>query len=107
MPEKWNGSGACPTCGRKPKRSSEANRRYWAIINLLSEKVKPNGQQFSPESFHTYLKCRFLGMRELQMPSGQAITVPVSSADLDTSEFNDYMTQCEAWAAEMGVYLED
>ena len=98
----------CPTCGRREKRSNQANSRYWALINLLSEQVKPNGAQYSPESWHCYAKGRFLGMRDITLPSGQTVTVPLSSADLDTAEFSRYMAEVEAWAAsEAGVYLPD
>lgn len=97
----------CPNCGRSSRRSSEANRRYWSLINLLSEQLKPNGQSFSPESWHLYCKGRFMGMRDITLPSGQVVTVPLSSADLDTQEFHMYMTEVEVWCAENGIYLPD
>ena len=98
----------CPTCHREQRRSSEANRRYWSLINLLAEQVKPNGSQYSANSWHEYAKARFLGMKDITLPSGQVITRSVSSADLDTQEFSRYMTEVEAWAAsECGVYLPD
>lgn len=97
----------CPTCHREQKRSNPQNRRYWELVHLLSEQLKPNGQQFSPDSWHLYLKGRFLGMTEVELPSGQVLTRTVSSAGLGVSEFAEYMTQVEAWGAEQGIYLPD
>ena len=96
----------CPTCGRIQKRSSEANRRYWALLHEIA--LKPvQGINYTAETWHLYCKQRFLGMTEIKMPNGKAILVPQSTADLSTSEFNDYMTAVEAWAAEHGIYLPD
>lgn len=97
----------CPTCKRRTKRSSEANRRYWALLHLLSEKLKPDGATFTAEQFHLYYKSRFLGAHDVNLPNGKTILVVESSADLDTGAFSDYMTQVEADANERGVFLED
>ena len=73
----------------------------------MSEQISPNGATYSPESWHLYCKGRYLGMRDVTLPSGQVVTVPLSSADLDTGEFARYMAEVEAFAAECGVYLPD
>lgn len=96
----------CQVCGRENKRSHEANRRLWKLYHILSETVKPNGQQFSPESWHEYMKGRFLGMTEIELPSGQVLVRANSSANLSVSEFSDFMTQVEVFCAENNVYLE-
>lgn len=96
----------CPTCGRRAKRSTEANRRYWAILHDVSEQVKPEWVRYSAEVWHTYFKTKFLGAEEIKLPNGKTIIKPHSSADLDRGEFNDYMTQVEAWAAQRGIVLE-
>lgn len=97
----------CPTCRRRRTRSSEANRRYWALLHELSEKLKPNGQQFSADQWHLYAKSRFLGADDFPLPNGKTVTIPKSTAALDVAEFNDFMTQVEAFANEKGVFLED
>lgn len=97
----------CPTCKRRMRRSSEANRRYWMLLHLLSDKLKPNGQTFSAEQFHLYYKSRFLGARDEPLPNGKTLLVVESSADMDTAEFSEYMTKVEADANERGVFLED
>lgn len=97
----------CPTCRRLYVRSHSQNARYWALLHLLSEKLRPKGQSFSPETFHLWAKSKFLGCDDFILPNGKTMTIPRSTAALDVAEFCDYMTAVEAWANEQGVYLED
>ena len=97
----------CPTCHRRIRRSSQANRLYWLLLHELSDRLRPNGQHYSAEAFHAYYKSRFIGCDDVALPSGKVLTIPRSSADLDTAEFADYLTKVEADAAERGVYLAD
>lgn len=97
----------CPTCNRAMRRSSEANRRYWLILHMIAEQVKPGGAQYSAETWHTYWKLKLLGGDDIRMPNGKVIVAPKSSADLSVGEFIDYMTQVESWANERGVYLDE
>jgi hypothetical protein len=97
----------CPTCKRLEQRSTQANARYWLLLHEIATNLKPQGNVYSAEQWHTYFKSRFLGCDEVTMPNGKALQIPRSSADLDTSEFNDYQTQVEAWAAERDVFLAD
>ena len=99
--------GRCPTCRRRFKRSSEANRRLWAIYGAMSDKLRPDGKTYSPEQFHLYFKQRLLGCRDFDLPGGKVLTIPNSSADLDTDEFNEFMQAVETMAAEHGVYLDE
>jgi len=97
----------CPLCKQRKRRSNEQNRRYWALLHLLSERLKPRGQQFSAETFHLWAKSKWLGCQDFILPNGKTLVIPNNSSDLDTPEFNDYMTAVEAWANERGIYLED
>lgn len=97
----------CPHCKRLYCRSNEQNRRYWALLHVIAEKLRPEGHTFSTETWHRYYASRFLGCDEVRLPNGKTLTIPRSTADLDVSEFNDYMTQVEADANARGVFLED
>lgn len=97
----------CPACHRRIKRSNPANARYWLLLHELAAKLKPGGQAYSAEAFHTYYKSRFLGCDDVRLPNGKTLTIPRSSADLDVAEFADYTGKVEADAAERGVYLAD
>lgn len=97
----------CPKCGRTKKRSSEANRRYWMLVYMIADKLKPEGKQHSAEVWHTYFKQRFIGVDEFEMPNHKTMLIPKSSTDLDTAEFNDFMMKVEVWAGEHGVWLDE
>ena len=97
----------CPTCHRPHKRSSDQNRRYWLLLHMIAERVTPLQQTYSADQWHEYFKSRFLGCEEVKLPNGKVLQIPRSSADLTTPEFNDYMTQVEAWASERDIFLED
>lgn len=100
-------SDRCPTCKRRIRRSTEANRRYWALLHSMSEQIKPVGATYSADQWHLWARSRFLGADDIKLPSGASVTIPKSTADLDVGEFNDYMTQVEAFANERGCFLED
>jgi hypothetical protein len=97
----------CPTCKRQIKRSNAANSRYWLVLNLASEKVKPNGVQYPPETWHHYYKLKFLGGNDVTLPSGKVIVVPKSSAELPKDEFHQYVTMVEHDVNENGAYLDE
>lgn len=86
----------------KPSRSVEQNARYWALLTEISQQAPSSmgGEWHSPEVWHEYCAKRFLGMEA--GPFGHGVRKRTSK--LKVSEFADYMTQVEAWAAdELGV----
>lgn len=97
----------CHACGRRYKRSTESNRRLWLLYHLAASKLHPGGNTYSAEQFHIYYKSRFLGCVDFPLPNGKVLAIPKSTADLDVSEFNDFMSQVEADLAERDVYLDE
>lgn len=102
----------CPTCHRLKKRSNPSNARYWLLLHLISDGVRPKGEDgeprsYSPEAFHAYFKLRYIGADEMKLPNGKTINVPKSSAELDTEEFATYMAQVEQWGIEHDIYMQD
>ena len=97
----------CPTCHRRHRRTHPQNARYWMLLHLLSERMKPAGEQFSADQWHLWAKSRFLGADDVKLPSGKVLTIPRSTADLSVDEFGEYMDKIEAWAAEKDVWLAD
>ena len=96
----------CPTCGRRKRRSTEANRRYWALLHAISDELKPQGQMYSPETWHKYFCQKFLGAQEIKLPNEKTLILPNGSSDLDVPEFNMFMEQVELFAGKHGCYLE-
>ncbi len=97
----------CKACGRLKKRSNEANRRLWLLYHLLSDKLRPQGKQYSAETWHTYAKQRFLGCDEVKLPNNKVLQIPRSTADLDKDAFSEFMAAVEQFGIEHDVYLDD
>lgn len=97
----------CPKCHRLMKRSNPANARYWLLLHLIADKIKPEGKTYTPEQYHIYFKSRFIGVDEVTLPNKRTIQIPKSSADLDTQEFAEYMAKVEEWAQEREVYMDE
>ena len=97
----------CPVCKRLKKRSNPANGRYWLLLHLIADGLKPEGKQHSAEVWHVYFKQRFLGVDEVTMPNKKVIQIPKSSAELDTDEFGTYMMQVELWAQERNIFMDE
>lgn len=97
----------CPACGRKARRSHEANKRYWALLHKISSEVEVDGKHYSADVFHEYFKQEYIGADEINLPDGRTIIKSWSSAELDIVEFMDYMTQVEAFANDHGVHFAD
>lgn len=89
------------------KRSNPQNARYWALLHMIAAQITPNGTHYSPQTWHYYVKSRFLGCDDVILPNSKVLVIPRSTTTLDVREFNEYMEQVEAWAAERGVYLAD
>lgn len=73
----------------------------------MSESLKTENGKYSADIWHEYCKSRYIGVEEIQLPSGEILKKPLSSAELDKEQFNIYMTQVEVFAAENGIYLAD
>jgi hypothetical protein len=97
----------CPSCGRRVKRTTQQNARYWLLLSTIAAEVKPQGNVYSVDSWHEYFKVRYLGAEERPLPNGRTLILANSSAELGKDEFADYMTQVEVWGNEHGVYLEE
>ena len=97
----------CPTCKRRHKRTNPANAMYWALLHAISEGVTPSGNQHSADTWHLWAKQKWLGADDVTLPTGKTLTIPHSTANLSVDEFNAYLSQVEAWAAERGVFLAD
>ena len=97
----------CPTCKRRLTRSNESNRKYWALLHAMAEKLHPRGHVYAAETYHLWAKSKFLGCTDHVLPNGKTLVIPHSTANLDQDQFNKYLDQVEAFANEHGCWLED
>lgn len=87
----------------KAKRSSEQNKRYWAILNDISSDAWVEGKQYSSEAWHEFFKRKFIGYEET--PDGGSIGI--STTTLSTTEFSEYSNKVEVYAVtELGVQVQ-
>ena len=90
----------CPQCGYssdKKQRSNNQNRYYrGVVIARLSEHTG-----FTPEEMHEVLKWKFLrGWKTLNTKQGfKEAEYTRSTAELDTKEFEAYMTKVREFAS--------
>lgn len=84
----------------KAKRSTQQNKRYWAILNDIASNAWIDGKQYSSEAWHEYFKRKFIGCEET--PDGGI--VGISTTTLSTEEFADYSTKIEEHSlTELGI----
>jgi hypothetical protein len=91
---------------KERQRTSPQNRRYWGkgVLAQIAEQAVVNGKQYGADEWHEVFKQMFIGVKEL--PNGRV--VGMSSKELSTTEFSDFCTQVEAYAAtELGVTFYD
>lgn len=88
-------------------RTVAQNRRYWAVITEISEQLWVGGHRYTKDQLHEEFKKHFIGADEYVGLDGAVHMVPYSTTKLSTKEFNEYMTQVEAWAVDVGVVFSD
>lgn len=81
------------------QRSTQQNKRYWALLANIAEAATIDGRRFDQETWHYWFKQKFIGVEEIVLPDGQVIHQPISSTKLSVAEFNAYMERIEAYAA--------
>jgi len=89
------------------KRSNEQNKRMWALLNEISERLPVQGIHHAPEVWHEYFKVKFIGKEEVKLPNGKVLERAISTTTLDVAAFGEYMTRIEVWAAEHGLLFAE
>lgn len=97
----------------KTTRKQEANSAMWAsILEPMAQQAWVAGRQFSAVVWHEQMKREFLpevnskGQPKWEiLPNGERQLI-MSTTQLNTAEFSDYMIQLSAYAStELGVKL--
>ncbi len=82
-------------------RSTPQNRYYWgALVPICIEILKEYGYPFTPEQCHDFLKTNFNTETLTNETTGEALTIPLSTTDLTTVQFEEYMERIRVWAWE-------
>ena len=91
---------------RKPKRSLDQNRYYWAVLTDISEQVVP-GKAYEPSIWHEYLRALFLPERMVELPDGSVKMLEASTAELRVNEFSEYLEKVIKWSLEHDVVFSE
>lgn len=77
------------------KRSTQANARYWALLEEISGQAYVDGKRFSREAWHTYFREQYAPKED-----GPAGLTPMSTSHMDKETFQRYVTMIELYAVE-------
>ena len=100
---------------KKPSSDQQRRRMFGYVVGEIAAQAWLQGKQYSQEVWHEYLKAKFLPesfkagitregyVKYLEMPDGSMKMVG-STTQLTTLGHTNYVTECEAFAAqELGV----
>ena len=86
----------------KPRRSSDANARYWAIVGALADHVG-----YTKEELHEAILCEFAGYDVVQFRDYEVKRPLQRSSKLASENFSSLMAIAERWAVEAEVIWEE
>lgn len=92
---------------RKKPRSIKQNKYYFGcVVPLVCEFMRDFGNEIGEDEAHEYLK-EHVGklVKVVISPSGVRSRIVRSSADLSSSEWEDYMQNIRKWAADFGLFI--
>lgn len=90
----------------KPEtRSSEQNRRLWAMLTEVAAQVDWYGQKLSPEDWKHIFTASLKKTRAVPGIDGGIVVLGQSTSRMTKAEMCDLQTLIEAFAAERGVLL--
>lgn len=99
------------TIVRHRKRRSDAqNAYYWAVVvPLFAEYVRTEWgeESVSNDEAHAILRDRFLSRDLVNPVTGECVTIPGSSAKLNTVQFNEYLEKCIAFLASCQIRVPE
>ncbi len=90
-----------------PNRTSAQNSFYWATLTAISEQIRPQGKEHSPDIWHSYFKARYLPGRVVELPNGQIVEQEPTTTGLTKGQFSDYVEKVFAWATNHGLTMTD
>ena len=89
------------TIKRKYKRRSIPENRYYfgVVIQIWKDLIFDEwGESWSSEQTHEFLKSQCIFKEMPNKETGELIKVPLSTADLKTVEFEEYLEKCRRLA---------
>lgn len=89
----------CPYCKKVffagNPRSNQQNRFYWSVVVGLIA----NHTGHAPQEIHEIIKNKFMSRKIIEI-AGIKQEIPISTTELTTTQFQDYIEQVTAWAGQ-------
>lgn len=84
----------------RSRRSDRQNRYYWpCFVHQLAAWMRDNGHDVTDDQAHEVLKHKFLRQARKDV-NGNELVYTLSTTQLDTTQFNEYLDNCARWLAE-------
>jgi hypothetical protein len=92
---------------KKSKRSLSQNAYYWgAVVKMVQEGLKDLGHDLTLEETHDFLKGRFNAKEIINTDTGEVISVPRSTTELNKTQFGEYIEKIQRFSIEyLGVNI--
>ena len=88
-------------------RSISQNGLYWMWMGQLAESFNARSKdgQWSKDDMHDLMRHKFLGYESKTIGKTELKDILRSTTKLLKGEMHQYMTQIDAWAVDVGVFL--
>lgn len=88
---------------KQATRSTEQNRRLWAMLNEISQQVDWYGQKLTPEEWKDVFSAAMKRTKVVPGIDGGFVVCGQSTSQMTKSEMSEMQTLMEAFGAERGV----
>lgn len=89
------------------RRSMKQNGYYWSVVvPAVVELFADNGTVISDDDAHDYLRQHVGGItKHVCSPHGDLVSIPASTTELSTMEFETYLDAIRAWAMQFNKVI--
>jgi hypothetical protein len=88
---------------RQATRSTEQNRRLWAMLNEISQQVEWYGHRLTPEEWKDVFSAAMKRTKVVPGLDGGFVVCGQSTSKMTKAEMSEMQTLMEAFGAEKGV----
>lgn len=89
------------------QRTIAQNKRLHALIQHIADHAVVDGRRFSADAIKEYVRRRWIGTEEVELPDGTRIDRGISTTTLSVEQCARLMESVEAWAVtDLGIDLQ-
>lgn len=92
---------------KEETRSTEQNKRMWAMLNEIADQVEWYGQKLSAEDWKHMFSASLKKQRAVVGLDGGVVVLGQQTSKMTISEMTDLMMLIEAFGAEKGVVFSE